>query len=143
MSPGGVIPPGRGRPIRLGPNVLTVKVGPESGHNLVGVFESALPPSGGFPIPHLHEQYEEVFYVLEGEIEYRIGKHWTAAPAESTISVPPGVVHAFRNSSPHPARHLVVHAPVTALGMIEELAQATPDQFGTIFARHHSGLAER
>lgn len=143
MSRERVIPGGSGRIIRFGPNELTVKTGSESSHALVGVFESALPPGGGFPIPHVREQYEEVFYVLEGEIEYYVGEEWEAAFAGSTVSVPSGVIHAFRNSSPYPARHLVVHAPVTALTMIEELAQATPDQFGAILARHHSRLAER
>src|SRR5512144_381654 len=142
MSRGRVIPPGGGRTIRFGPNELTVKTGSESNHALVGVFESALPPGGGFPIPHVHEQYEEVFYVPEGEIEYWGGEEWKAAPTGSTISVPSGVIHAFRNSSPDLAKHLVVHAPPTVLTMIEELAQATPDQFAAILARHHSRLVQ-
>ena len=141
MSSGAVLPPGGGRRFRIGPNELTVKAAPETGHVLAGVFESSLPPGGGFPIAHLHEEYEEVFYVLDGEIEYRLGDAWTAGTAGSTICVPPGVVHAFRNVSPLPARHLVVHAPVAALAMLEEVGQ-TPDKLDEILARHRSRRAE-
>lgn len=62
-----------------------------------------MPPGGGFPFAHVHEQYEEVFYVLEGEVEYRLGEGWTVAPAGTTVCVPRGVVHAFRNASQAPA----------------------------------------
>jgi quercetin dioxygenase-like cupin family protein len=143
MSAGRFVPPGSGRRFRIGANELTVKAGSESGHTLAGVFESNLPPGGGFPLPHLHEEYEEVFYVLEGEIEYLIGDDWTAAPVGSTICVPPGVVHAFRNVSSAPARHLVVHAPAAALTMLEEVGQAREDQLEAIFAKHRTRRVER
>lgn len=98
MSAGRVVPAGEGREVRVGPNVLRVKAGPEVGHTLVGVFESAMPPGGGFPFAHVHDEYEEVFYVLEGEIEYRLGEVWAPHPpgarsachvASSTASVTP------------------------------------------------------
>jgi quercetin dioxygenase-like cupin family protein len=107
------------------------------------VFESTLPPGGGYPLPHVHDEYEEVFYVLEGEIEYLIGDQWTSAPAGSTICVPRGVVHAFRNVSLHPARHLALHAPATALTMIEEAGQNPPEQLEAILAKYRTRLSER
>ena len=80
MSTGGVaVPPGSGREVSVGRNTLTVKSGPEEGHTLVGMFESAIPPGGGFPFAHVHDEYEEVFYVLEGEVEYRLGESWAVA----------------------------------------------------------------
>jgi len=33
----------------VGPNELRVKAAREAGHSLVGVFESTMPPGGGFP----------------------------------------------------------------------------------------------
>jgi quercetin dioxygenase-like cupin family protein len=140
MNAGRIVPPGSGRRLRVGPNELTVKAGPETGHTLATVFESTLPPGGGYPLPHVHGEYEEVFYVLEGEIEYRIGDQWTPAPAGTTVCVPPGVVHAFRNLSMHPARHLALHAPAAALAMIEEVGQATQTQLEAILAKHRTRL---
>jgi quercetin dioxygenase-like cupin family protein len=143
MSGGGTaVPPGGGREARIGPNTLRVKAGAEEGHALVGVFESTMPPGGGFPFAHVHDEYEEVFYVLEGEVEYRLGDTWAVARAGSTICVPRGVVHAFRNSSPSPARHLVVHAPAAALAAIEEVGRTPRDQWPAVFERHSSRLVD-
>jgi quercetin dioxygenase-like cupin family protein len=143
MSGGGTaVPPGGGREVRVGSSTLSVKAGPEAGHALVGVFESTMPPGGGFPFAHVHDEYEEVFYVLEGEVEYRLGDTWAVARAGSTICVPRGVVHAFRNSSPSPARHLVVHAPAAALAAIEEVGRTPRDQWPAVFERHSSRLVD-
>src|SRR2546421_6403659 len=142
MNAGRILPPGSGRRLRVGPNELTVKAGPETGHTLAAVFESTLPPGGGYPLPHVHDQYEELFYVLEGEIEYRIGDQWTPASAGTTICIPPGIVHAFRNISPHPARHLALHAPAAALTMIEEVGQAPQAQLDAILAKYGTRLTE-
>ena len=108
----------------------------------MGLFESQIPPGGGFPFAHLHETYEEVFYVLEGVVEYRVGDDWIPATAGSTVFVPPGVVHAFRNSSPRVARHLVVHAPVEALAMVEEIGRTAPEGFAAVLGRYRSRLVE-
>lgn len=139
---GRAFPPGSGREFRVGPTKLLVKAGPEVGHRLVGVFESLMPPGGGFPFAHVHDEYEEVFYVLEGEVEYRLDDTWTVATAGTTVCVPPGVVHAFRNVSQAHARHLVVHAPPAAVQMVEELGQAARDQWDVILARHHSRFVD-
>jgi hypothetical protein len=56
--------------------------------------------------------------------------------------VPSGVVHAFRNSSPRVARHLVVHAPVEALAMVEEIGRTAPEGFAAVLGRHRSRLVE-
>jgi uncharacterized cupin superfamily protein len=140
---GGAVPPGHGRVIRVGPSELHVKAGPETGHALVGVFESTVPPGGGFPFAHLHNQYEEVFYVLEGEVEYRLRDEWAAAGTGSTICVPRGVVHAFRNSSGRLARHLVVHASPAALELIELVGRTPRGDWAALFERYDSRLLER
>lgn len=133
-----IVPAGGGRMLRVGPTELHVKVDVETGHELLGCFESRMPPGGGFPFPHQHDEYEEVFYVLEGEIEYLLGDRWVAAHAGTTISVPRRVVHAFRNSTHTAARHLVVHAPAAAVQMIEELGRAPREEWEAILNRHHS-----
>ena len=78
--------------------------------------------------------------LLEGEVEYRLGESWAVALAGSTICVPSGVVHAFRNSSTRLARHLVVHAPVAALALIEEVGRTPQEQWAPLFERYKSRL---
>lgn len=140
---GSVLAPGEGRALvyRLGANHLTVhqtvKVGPESGSHHFGVFESVL-PAGAVVFLHRHSSYEEVFYVLEGEITYRLGEREVTASAGSCVFVPAGVVHGFKSVGPGPARHLVIHAPVQALAMIEELGQASLEQIPEVLAKYDS-----
>ena len=41
----------------------------------MGVFTmmEQLMPIGNGPPPHVHERYHEVFYIIEGEIEFQVG----------------------------------------------------------------------
>jgi uncharacterized RmlC-like cupin family protein len=141
-SRGRAIRGGGGRIVWVGPNELHIKAAEETGHELLGCFDSLMPPGDGFPFPHQHDQYEEAFFVIEGTIEYLLGDEWAQAPAGTTISVPRGVVHAFRNNSAAPARHLVMHAPASAVRMVEELSQAPPEQWAEVLERHHSRFVE-
>jgi mannose-6-phosphate isomerase-like protein (cupin superfamily) len=95
----------------------------------------------GFP-GHVHDDYEEVFYVLAGQIQYLIDNDWTTAPAGSTVFIPPGRVHAFRNVGAEPARHLAIASPADARTMIEEALQADPPARAAVFARHRSRLVD-
>ena len=47
----------------------------------------------------------------DGEVEYRLGETWTAAPDSACVC---RGGHAFRSASRRPVRYLVVHAPVKA-----------------------------
>lgn len=108
---GVVLPPGEGEILHLGLSRPTVKVGAAIGSTRLGVIDSWLPPGGGFHFPHWHEDLEEAFYVLEGEIDYLTGTTWVTAGPGSTVFVPATVIHAFRNTSGQPARHLAIGAP--------------------------------
>jgi quercetin dioxygenase-like cupin family protein len=61
---------------------------------------------------HYHERHTDAFYVLEGELEFTVGRvTGIAAPAGTAVVAPPGVVHAFTNASGDRVRLLNVHAP--------------------------------
>ena len=107
-----IVPPGQGRELAAGSTRPTVKVGPHNGGRLIGMLESEVPRGSGFP-GHVHDEYEEVFYVLAGQIQYLIDNDWTPASAGSTVFIPPGRVHAFRNAGHEPARHSPSPVPPT------------------------------
>ena len=67
-------------------------------------------PPGGGPPPHRHD-FEEMFTVLEGEIELTFRGKTVSAGAGSTINVPANAPHVFRNASDRPARLLCLCAP--------------------------------
>jgi quercetin dioxygenase-like cupin family protein len=67
-------------------------------------------PAGGGPPPHRHD-FEEMFTVLDGEIEVTFRGATTVARAGETVNVPANAPHGFRNSSDRPARLLCMCSP--------------------------------
>jgi uncharacterized cupin superfamily protein len=58
-------------------------------------------PDGGGPPPHRHD-FEEMFTILEGEIEFTFRGEKHTVRAGSTINVPANAPHNFRNVSGAP-----------------------------------------
>jgi thiamine-phosphate pyrophosphorylase len=80
---------------------------------------------------HTHRVHADAFYVLDGELEFRLGDETVRVPAGSCVSAPPGVVHGFRNPTGSDVRYLNVHAPgVWARGRAAGLVPAEYDTFG-------------
>jgi quercetin dioxygenase-like cupin family protein len=67
-------------------------------------------PPGGGPPPHRHD-FEEMFTVLDGEIEVTFRGETTTAPAGTTVNVPANAPHSFGNHSDGPARLLCICTP--------------------------------
>ncbi len=132
-----VLRPGEGKPINLGPNRLHVKVSPELGSSYFSMFESTFPPGAG-AFPHLHHSYDEAFYVLRGEVEYRLGDEQVVVGPGYSIFVPAGTVHSFTNVGTVDATILGIHSPGQALHMIEELSQVPPSRSAEVLARYDS-----
>ena len=61
--------------------------------------------------PHTHADHVDAFYVLEGEVEFRVGDEPRAAGPETFVAAPPGAVHGFAVAGPEPIRLLNLHAP--------------------------------
>ena len=69
-----------------------------------------LVPAGGGPPPHRHD-FEEMFTLLEGELEFTFrGKSHTVS-AGSTVNVPANAPHAFKSVSGQTARMLCMCTP--------------------------------
>src|SRR5882672_5824458 len=69
-----------------------------------------LVPPGGGPPPHRHD-FEEMFTVLEGEIEVTFRGEQTTVRAGETVNVPANAPHRFTNAAPTPARLLCMCTP--------------------------------
>jgi quercetin dioxygenase-like cupin family protein len=73
------------------------------------LIDMRVPPGGG-PPPHRHD-FEEMFTILEGEIELTFRGEKKKAGAGSTINIPANAPHSFKNLSDKPARMLCLCAP--------------------------------
>jgi quercetin dioxygenase-like cupin family protein len=97
--------PGAGERLEARHRVAWVKAeGPE-----LHLLEFELDPEHEGPRMHFHERQAHAFYVLEGELEFRVGAETVRAQTGSAVVVPPGVVHAFANVGPGRARFLDIH----------------------------------
>ena len=122
-----IVPPGQGRKLTTRAQQVTFKVTGADG-SVTSCFEVVVPP--GFDVgAHTHNHSQELFYVLEGELdllafepvdrteegwqdwESAAGDRAVRAGAGSCMFVPPGCPHAFRNATDKPARMLFQSHP--------------------------------
>ena len=60
---------------------------------------------------HIHSKIEEIFYVVEGEVQIRAGDRLLKTHAGDFVLVPPGVAHAIGNPSGSSAKALILISP--------------------------------
>lgn len=125
-----IIGPGEGRVLQVLGEAITVKIGGEQTGGRYAVIEEVSPVDSGPPF-HLHRHEDEIFYVVEGEIEFQRGDQRFRAKAGSTVFLPKDVPHTFRNVGTTPSKVLVVIIPARFVGFFEDihaLAKPTPEQ---------------
>jgi quercetin dioxygenase-like cupin family protein len=66
----------------------------ESTRGTYSLMEQLMPAKAG-PPPHVHEQGEEVFYILEGELALQLGDQVIAGTPGQLVRIPAGTPHAF------------------------------------------------
>jgi uncharacterized cupin superfamily protein len=86
--------------------LVTVRVGHDEGEDGISVLER-LAPHGESPPLHVHQNEDEIFHVLEGELHVRAGDTEVTVGAGETILAPRGVPHTYRVESREGARWLL------------------------------------
>ncbi|MFC4587037.1 cupin domain-containing protein [Sphaerisporangium corydalis] len=162
VADGVTLRPSEGPRLALGPMTVTYKV--TGGRSAVAsTFEVVVPP--GWDVgAHVHDHGEEIFYVLEGELDLlafapaapRSGdwQSWTSRSGETVVRggpgslafVPPGCPHAFSNPGTRPARMLFQAAPAGHEHYFEELAEilaeVPPDDRAIEALRFRHGITQ-
>jgi mannose-6-phosphate isomerase-like protein (cupin superfamily) len=100
-----VVPPGQGR--RVG-NVEFLARTVDTPRFNFGIIEMA---PGRELEEHVHEDEDDAFYIVEGELTFIVEGGEVAAPPGTFVLVPPGTLHGFRNEGDVPVRMLNIHAP--------------------------------
>jgi mannose-6-phosphate isomerase-like protein (cupin superfamily) len=69
-------------------------------------------PVGAQTTPHYHPQTEEIYYILVGTAQMKIGEHdeQRVGPGDA-IAIPPGQIHTIRNVGQVPLVFLCCCAP--------------------------------
>ena len=121
------------RPVATGPaywgpgdHYTFLVTGEESGGAYFAM-EALVPPGGG-PPPHTHSREDETFYLVEGEIEFRLGDETVVAGPGDFVNVPRGTVHCFTNSGAGTARMILTFTPAGMERFFEETLEAAPNE---------------
>ena len=119
------------RPVATGPaywgpgdHYTFLVTGEESGGAYFAM-EALVPPGGGPPL-HIHRREDETFYLIEGEIEFRLEDETISAGPGDFVNVPRGTVHCFRNAGTETARMVLTFTPAGMERFFEETLEPAP-----------------
>jgi mannose-6-phosphate isomerase-like protein (cupin superfamily) len=101
-----VVPPGEG--LRFSNVEFLVRSEDTSRFNLAII---TIAPGHSGPEPHSHEDEDDTFFLLDGELTFTVENETLTAEPGTLVLVPPGLVHTFENKGSEPARFLNIHAP--------------------------------
>ena len=121
-----ILEPGGGKMLAVGDSRIAFKLTGEHARGLA-VFEHTIAPGSDTRL-HIHRKMEELFYVLEGELEFRVDERKSRAGPGTFIFVPPGVAHAVSNPGARPARTLVIVSPPGFEKYFEELSRIVAEE---------------
>ena len=119
----------------FGPHVIRISAEQTGGR--LGVFEAEVPAGEG-PPPHIHENEDEFFRVLEGRFAFWCNGARVELEAGGLIVVPRGAVHRFQNIGDAPGRLMVMMTPGGFEGFfaaVETEAPGTPAAIDALAAR--------
>ncbi len=100
----------------LGHKISTIEV---SGNYDMVIGETA--PYVPGPPPHFHTALNEVFMVLEGEMEFLINGETKILHQGESVDLPPNVVHTFNNVGSSSCKWLNIHSPKGFSSFFEEM----------------------
>lgn len=91
-------------------NLVTVKATGADTRGRLTVVEFVNPPGFAPPL-HRHRDEDEMFYVLDGSVEFRCGQDVLAAGPGDFVLLPVGLPHTFIVTSDEPLRTLQITTP--------------------------------
>ena len=102
-------------------NLVTFLATSQDTNGQFGLVELVAKP-GNEPPVHVHEREDELFYVVDGQVEYILEGRSIDAPAGTTVFLPRGLPHTFRIKSAE-AKMLVMVTPGGFEGYFRELSR--------------------
>jgi len=122
-------------------NVYTMLVTGKQTAGRYALIDMFVPPGGG-PPPHRHD-FEEMFHVLEGEVQVMFRGVTSTARAGETVSIPANAPHAFKNASQNPARLLCMVSPAGEEEFFLEIGDRVAGRTGPLPTLDQNAQQER
>ncbi len=92
-----ILAPGQGRTYDCGTMTAVFKADENETDARYSISEWYLEPNSGGPGAHLHEENDEVFYVIEGTVTFLVGERWVDAERGTFLRIPANTLHDFTN----------------------------------------------
>ena len=115
------------------------------------VVETFVEPNGAVAAAHVHPEQEELFEILAGELQFRVGKNTIVAKPGDRVLVPAGTAHRFENIGNETAHFVCEVSPALGFeqlietmfslaedGKVNKKGMPNPLRLAVI-ARHHFG----
>ncbi len=115
------------------------------------VVETFVEPNGAVAAAHVHPAQEELFEVLAGELQFRVGKDTIIAKPGDRVLVPAGTAHRFENIGDETAHFVCEVSPALGFeqlietmfslaedGKVSKKGMPNPLRLAVI-AKHHFG----
>jgi quercetin dioxygenase-like cupin family protein len=117
-----VLHAGEGEDLLVLADNLTLKLTGEDTGGAFALFEQNNEPGAGVP-EHVHDNEDEVFCVVEGEVLFEIGGRSVVAQAGSMLWAPRGIPHAYTVVGTQRAKAYVFAYPAGIEDMFRRLAE--------------------
>jgi mannose-6-phosphate isomerase-like protein (cupin superfamily) len=98
-------------PLRFIGDLFTIKARSSHTSGAYSLMEMIVSPHAAGPPVHHHTDCEEAFYVISGELSFRVDDAEVDARAGTFIVVRRGARHTYTNPGDEPARVLVLISP--------------------------------
>ena len=89
------VPKEQGKSYSVLGSILTIKITAEETNGAFSVVEGVYPRQVGPPL-HVHDEEDEIFYILEGEFETQVGSDSYKVSAGAWLSLPRKIPHGYK-----------------------------------------------
>ncbi len=110
----------------IGTGTYTILISGADTQGRYTLIDMLVPPNGG-PPPHRHD-FEEMFHVLEGELEVTFRGERMKLRAGHSLNIPANAPHGFRVVSDTPARFLCLCLPAGQEEFFLEVGDRLPNR---------------
>lgn len=116
-----VIGADRDKTISVAGGTSSIRLSMADTNGALALIECRLLPHGAGPAPHWHAHASKVCYVTEGTLAWSLDETTVVVPQNTSILVPPRVVHTFWNPTAAPASVLIWITPAGSEELFAEL----------------------
>ena len=114
---------GQGQSLSVVGDTYRILISGEQTDNNYAVIDMLVPPGGG-PGPHAHTDIQEMFYIADGEIDFKMEGGNYIAKKGSFVNIPlGGAVHCFKNTTDKIAHLLCTVVPAGLDSFFKEIGK--------------------